>query len=278
MLPPKRVAGTQAHYQELAFAEEFDYRKRSPHLAHPQLYNRLLGQIRETLRGVERRGLPLTVLEVGAGDGAFVEPLLAYGCEVTATEMSRPSIARLDELYGGNPSFAVSFDPDGSLASLELRRFSLILFASVLHHIPDYRTTLRDTISGYLSPGGAFVSMQDPLWYPSLSFGARAFGKGTFLSWRLTQGNIRRGLRSRLRWMRNAYAEDEPSDMVEYHVVRDGVDQAAITSLFQTSFAKVEVVRYWSTPARLWQRIGERLPVHNTFGVLAEDYDGRHLD
>ncbi len=86
-------------YRDLAFAAGHDYRDGSPHLTHQQLHDRLLEQFRGALRAVDGRGLPLSVLDVGAGDGAFVEPPLAYGCDVTATEMSRPSIARLGELY-----------------------------------------------------------------------------------------------------------------------------------------------------------------------------------
>lgn len=264
-------------YQELAYAEGHDYRSESPHLNHPQLYGRLLAQLRETLRGLEGRGLPLTVLDVGAGDGAFVEPLLAYGCEITATEMSRPSIARLEELYRRSPQFEVAFDGDGSLAPLGTRRFSLILFASVLHHIPDYVAALESAVSKHLLPGGVLMSLQDPLWYPSLSRGVHAFSEVAFLSWRLTQGNLMRGVRSRARRLRNAYSENEPSDMVEYHVVRKGVDQTAISSLLQAHFEDVEVVRYWSAHAPFWQRVGERLPVHNTFAIAAENYDGRPL-
>jgi 2-polyprenyl-3-methyl-5-hydroxy-6-metoxy-1,4-benzoquinol methylase len=43
------------------------------------------------------------VLEVGAGHGGFAKPALAMGCEVTAVDMSGPSIEELKRRFGTNP-------------------------------------------------------------------------------------------------------------------------------------------------------------------------------
>jgi len=62
--------------------------------------------------------------------------------------------------------------------------------------------------------------------------------------------------------------------MVEYHVVRDGVDQDAIARLLAPRFASVDVTRYWSSHASVFQRAGERLGMSNTFAVRARDLRG----
>lgn len=258
--------------QESAHGSGYDYRAGSPHLKHAQLYDRLTDRIRGELRRVHARGLPLDILEIGAGDGAFVEPLLAVGAKVTATEMSRPSIEELDRRFGLNDAFDAVFDPEGSLAPLADRRFSVILYASVLHHIPDYLGAVTNAVDNHLAPGGCLLAIQDPLWYPSLPRGVKTTSDLMYLSWRLGKGNVTRGLASRLRRARKDLREDQPSDMVEYHVVREGVDQEAVRDALTPRFARVEVDDYWSTHSGLWQSVGARAGLKNTFAVWATDY------
>jgi SAM-dependent methyltransferase len=255
--------------QEAAHAQGYDYFAGSPHLKHRRLYEALVARLRVALRSTTERGLPPTMLEIGAGHGGFVEPVLASGWRVTATEMSRPTIAALQERYGTNPNFTAAFDADGSLAALVGRRFSLILCASVLHHIPDYLETIETAIIRHLEPGGAFVSFQDPLWYPSLARGTHLLSRAAYLWWRLGQGNYVRGVGTRLRRLRGVYDEANPSDMVEYHVVRRGVDQRRIVERLATRFERVSLIPYWSTPSDLWQRAGSASGLKNTFAVVA---------
>ena len=260
--------------QELVFDAEMDYRSVAPHLKHPRIRHQLLRRLRETVDQAEASPADVSLLEIGAGDGGFVEPALAYGYRVTATEMSRPAVARLEEQYGGNAGLEVIVDEEGSLGPLEGRRFSAVLFASVLHHIPDYLEVVSTAVSQHLKPGGALITVQDPLWYPSVSRPLRWVDQLAFLSWRLTQGNYGRGVQTRLRRMRNRYDDSNPADTVEYHAVRDGVDQRAITEALSPSFEHVELLKYWSTPTRAWQRVGESLHLENTFGVIAAGYRG----
>jgi hypothetical protein len=60
--------------------------------------------------------------------------------------------------------------------------------------------------------------------------------------------------------------------MVEYHVVRDGVDQDSIKRLLQPRFESVTLASYWSTHAPIWQSLGERLGLRNTFAVQAHGH------
>lgn len=259
----------QAHHESY-YDEDFDYRVGSPHLAHWELYDRLLGIVRRCIRDLGAAGLGLDVLEVGAGHGRYTEPVLAAGCRLTAIEASRPSLAMLEHRYGANEHFHAVFDPDGSLSEVD-SRFSLILIVSVLHHIPDYLTFLRRA-TDLLVPGGALLTLQDPLWYQRLDRPSYLLNRGGYYVWRLGQGNARQAIATLSRRVRGVYDEANPADMVEYHVVRDGVDEEAVATLLEDRFATVDLLPYWSNQLGLVQRLGDHLGMANTFGVRASGY------
>jgi SAM-dependent methyltransferase len=263
---------TVQELQETVYGEEVDYRVGSPHLAHWQLYDRLVGVLRDHVRGLAERGLPLDVLEIGAGHGGYTEPALATGCAVTAVEMSRPSLTELTRRYGTNPGFTPVFDADGSLGGTA-DRYSLILCVSVLHHIPDYLGFL-DRALDKLAPGGSLLTLQDPIWFTRAGGRSRLLDRAGFYSWRVTQGDLVRGLATTGRRLRGTYDEANPSDMVEYHAVRDGVDEQAIVDLLTPRFDAVSLLPYWSNQSAAVQRLGSRLGVHNTFGISAVDFSG----
>jgi hypothetical protein len=96
------------------------------------------------------------------------------------------------------------------------------MFVSVLHHIPDYMSFLKKA-SQRITTGGALLTLQDPAWY-SRHRVAHHPEQAAYFGWRLTQGNYISGLRTRLRRMRGLIDEKNPSDMVEYHVIRNGMD------------------------------------------------------
>lgn len=258
---------TVQELQETVYGEEVDYRVGSPHLAHWQLYDRLVEVLRDHVRGLAERGLPLDALEIGAGHGGYTEPALAAGCSVTAVEMSRPSLAELTRRLGTNDRFRGVFDAEGRLAGVG-DGFSLALCVSVLHHIPDYLSFV-DTVVDRLAPGGTFLALQDPLWYPRADRSARLLDRGSYYVWRLGQGNVARGLETLSRRVRGRYDETEPADMVEYHVVRQGVDESALLDRLRPRFTAVELQPYWSSQLSAGQRLGDRLGLSNTFGISA---------
>jgi SAM-dependent methyltransferase len=260
--------------QESAYGSDRDYRQGSPHLQHWSLHDRLSNLLRAALLEVVDAGLPATVLEIGAGHGGYTEVALAAGATVTATELSRPSVEHLEHRYRLNPALSARFDPTGDLTMLGPEQFSLVVCASVLHHIPDYETFLRDSVLRHTAPGGTFVAFQDPLWYPTVGRVNRKADRWSFLAWRVVQGRYRQGVATQLRRLRGHYDEENPADMVEYHVVRQGVDQGAVARVLEPAFDSVEVGRYWSTPSAALQRVGTRLGMSNTFYVRARSRGG----
>lgn len=265
---------TVERLQEAVYDPEFDYRFGSPHLSHYQLFERLADELRTTLAKVVRSQLPRTVLEIGAGDGGFTEPILASGYRVTATEVSASSIARLEEKYGGNPNFQAVYDPEGSLEAIGSTKFEAVVCVSVLHHIPEYKSFLLNAISEHLELGGHLFTAQDPLWYPSVPKSTRWITRIAYYSWRVTKGNYRRGIATFLRRLRGVYDDEKPGDVVEYHVVRDGVDHIALEQALAPLFEVVIVKGYWSSQSALWQRIGDRIGLRNSFSISAHGYVG----
>ena len=245
-----------------------DYDRGSPHLRHPGLRGMVETRLEETLRAVATAGGPLRVLEVGAGHGTFTHTLLDLGAEVTVTEASPASAHHLRTTFAEHERLRVFDDPTGE-AVFELQEaWDAAVVISVLHHIPDYLRFLTRLME-HLSPDGVLFMAQDPLYYPRMPRNTRRLDRAAFLAWRAVQGDYARGAATLLRRLRGIYDDSEPSDLIEYHVVRDGVDDEAIEALLAPHFERVEVFRYWSTQAPLLQRLGERTGMTTDFGVAA---------
>ncbi|KQV74412.1 hypothetical protein ASC61_05015 [Aeromicrobium sp. Root344] len=252
--------------QEINYTDEFDYDNSSPHLTHDNLRTmvetRMVKLVEQTLA---RQG-SCRVLEVGAGHGTFTRSVLDAGAQITVTETSTASADYLRRTFGD--AIEVRFDETGEEILKTEERWDIAVMTSVLHHIPDYLAFLTG-LTGLVAPGGSIFTVQDPLYYPRMSKVAHAADRATYFAWRLVQGNYGRGLATRLRRLRGTYDDAAPSDLVEYHVMRDGVDEVAIEKQLSESFESVEIFRYWSTQAKIWQRLGERTRMVTTFGVEA---------
>ncbi|HET9058344.1 MAG TPA: methyltransferase domain-containing protein [Acidimicrobiales bacterium] len=254
-------------FQDEYYSAVSDYRNGSPHLAHERLNNKLVGVLQSELENLNQRGLPLNVLEVGAGHGAFTEPLLRAGAKVTAAEMAKASADLLTARFGHFPGFNCVHNADGSFSEVG-RDYSMVVCVSVLHHIPDYASALED-LSSRVRSGGSLVVLQEPLWYPRARKSALYLNKAGYFAWRLRQGDLTRGIATQTRRLRGKYDPGNPSDMVEYHVVRSGVDEETAGALLAKDFETVEYIKYWSNQSGTAQRLGERWALLNTFGVSA---------
>ncbi|MFL0175316.1 class I SAM-dependent methyltransferase [Mycobacterium sp. SMC-13] len=264
--------GVVERSQDIAHGHGHDYTIGSPHLRHAALRKRIDERIEAVVRRVVQRKGTCAVLEIGAGHGSFTDVALAAGGAVTVTEMSRASYDYLSAKFSGVADVKVVYDADGNAPFDGQRQYDVILLISVIHHIPDYFGVIERLCDEVLHPGGVIVTFQDPVWYPRQTRWARVASSGSYLAWRLTQGEFRRGLRTRWRRLRGVYSESEPSDLVEYHVVRQGVDDKALGDLLGDRFESVEFDTYFSTQSSYLQAIGEKLLPHNTFGVVASGY------
>lgn len=255
--------------QDISHGDDHDYTVGSPHLRHDALRRRIDERIATAVNHVRRQRCGCAVLEIGAGHGSFTDTVLAAGGTATVTEMSRASFGHLAEKFSGNPDVKVLHDTDGNAPFSDDARYDVILLISVIHHIPDYLGVITRLCDSVLRPGGIVVTFQDPLWYPRQRRLGRILSWGSYFVWRTTQGELRRGMATRWRRLRGAYSESEPSDLVEYHVVRQGVDDLALVEMLCSRFVEVSVDRYFSTQSPQLQALGQRWFPSNTFGVVA---------
>ena len=182
--------------------------------------------------------------------------------------MSRPSALHLTRAYTDDPHVQVVYDADGRWAFDTTRTFDAVVCLSVLHHIPDYLAAVS-RLADITRPGGVFVSWQDPLWYSRLSKSERFAAQVAYYSWRIRRGDLVRGVATMSRRVRAMVDLSNPSDMVEYHVVRNGVDEKALQTLLSSRYESVRFERYWSTQSAWWQSWGESRGYASTFGLIA---------
>jgi 2-polyprenyl-3-methyl-5-hydroxy-6-metoxy-1,4-benzoquinol methylase len=265
---PERAGREMSDLQEALHSTGHDYEPGSPHLRHSELRGEIVRRIRTLVAEQFALSGRCRVLEVGAGHGGFTDHVAAMGADVTVTEMSRPSLDVLKGRFGANPKVRLVYDADGETALNEASTYDLVLCISVLHHIPDYLDFVHRVVEK-IAPGGAFASFQDPLWYPRRNKANLAADRVAFYAWRLGRADRFQGISNRIRRARGHFDESKPSDMVEYHVLRQGVDEEALAAQLREGFATVELWRYWSTQSRLLQTVGARAGVNTTFGLAA---------
>jgi hypothetical protein len=258
------VAVVQA--QDSEHGSSHDYVKGSPHLRHSALRVMVESQLRSLVRHQLAATGRCRALEVGAGHGTFTATLVTAGCEVTVTETSLASARLLAERFG--PQIRVSHDQSGEDILTSTDRYDLVALSSVLHHIPDYLSFL-DGLSKLVDAGGSFFTVADPLYYPRMSAWTHRADRLSYLAWRLFQGNYAQGVATRLRRAHGVYNDAEPSDLVEYHIVRDGVDEVAVRDLLSSHFRDVETFSYWASQAPALQWLGSKTPMVTDFGALA---------
>jgi phospholipid N-methyltransferase len=254
--------------QDAGHEEGHDYDKGSPHLRHDSVrgmvesrLTRLVGSHLEATRGCR-------VLEIGGGHGTFTRCLLDAGAEVTVTEASRASATRLEQSFGGPDQVEVVYDRSGEGILDSGRQWDMAVMTAVLHHIPDYLSFLERLLP-LLAAGGSLFTVADPLYYPRMPGRHHRADRGAYLVWRLVQGEYARGLATRIRRLRGVYNDTQESDLVEYHVVRDGVDEEAIAELLGPHFGDVEIFHYWASQAPIFQWLGERTSMLTDFGIEA---------
>jgi len=252
--------------------EHFDERRYvngAPHLKHASIGKWYRSLVDRSLGQIDKEPSAVDVLELGAGNGLASTPWFERRAMLTAVDSSQlmlQDLARKAAPYGIKPKLIV----DDVMNYLETTRdsFDIVTHVSMIHHVPDYLSLLARS-STTVRAGGCLITFQDPLRYDRLPKFHRFFDRASYFAWRAAQGNLKRGVKTRLRRLRGVYSPREVVDFDEYHVVRNGVDSEAIVKLLQESFDSVEVITYWSTYSRALQAFGERLRLKSSFGILA---------
>lgn len=271
MRDPDREAALRANVAAYSSVTERAYVNGAPHLKHRSIDAIYRSLVDQALVSVKSGAGPISVLELGAGSGLASTVWFERKVNLTAVDSSREMLDQLNaraQLYGARPTTIADDVLDYLDGTAE--KFDIVTHVSMLHHIPDYLDLLVRSAS-HVRTGGCLLTFQDPLRYDRLSRVNRISDRAGYFAWRAFQGNLKRGLKTRWRRLRGVYSADEVVDFDEYHVVRNGVDSAAIVDLLKTEFSRVESREYWSTYSRGLQRLGERLNLKSSFGILATD-------
>ena len=256
----------------IATYDNFDeraYVNGAPHLKHASIARIYSTLVDAAIAAVGRDPGDVSVLELGAGSGLASAPWFANRVQLTAVDSSESMLSALARRAAGHDGKVTTIVDDAvDFLTKGVTKFDVVTHVSMLHHVPDYLSLLRLS-STRVQSGGCLLTFQDPIRYRSLRFRDHFSDRASYFAWRLGQGNLKRGLKTRWRRLRGVYSPDEVVDFDEYHVVREGVDIDAIVALLRASFARVEVTRYWSTYNRRLQSLGERLGLVSSFGILA---------
>ncbi len=241
----------------------------APHIKHASLmalYSKLL--IRTLDYAKTYSELP-RILDMGAGEGSATLPFLEMGAHVTAIDSSKSQLEKLQTRCSRFSTRLILRCEDVSETLADKgKKYDIIVANSFLHHVPDYIGLLNQAI-GLLKPNGQFFSFQDPLRYDSLPGFSILFSKFAYFSFRIFQGDLIEGIRRRIRRSRGVYLENSIYDNAEYHVVRNGVDQDAISRIFEDNGIDCTIISYFSTQSPFFQHLGTFFGVKNTFAVVA---------
>jgi 2-polyprenyl-3-methyl-5-hydroxy-6-metoxy-1,4-benzoquinol methylase len=241
----------------------------APHIKHialRELFNKLIGDIFS--RAKMHTQTPL-ILDLGAGEGSATLPFLKLGAHVVAVDLSNSQLDMLKKrcVHFSN-QIEVRCENIRDTLTNNARKYDIIVANSFLHHVPDYMEMITNATS-LLSARGQFFSFQDPLRYDTLSKTTNMYSKMSYSIWRICQGDVLGGISRRLRRSRGIFREDCVHDNTDYHVVRHGVDQNAIFSLFGQLGFECKIFDYFSTQISFFQILGTALGMKNSFSIVA---------
>ena len=132
---------------------------------HGEIFNdieqeRLFLALKKSLQAVNTGSEELKALDYGCGSGNLTRHLLNLNVDVVAADVSSHFLAMVRQQY---PSERLStFSLNGKdLASLKSGSFDFIAVYSVLHHIPDYLSTIIE-LARVCKPGGIVYLDHEP--------------------------------------------------------------------------------------------------------------------
>lgn len=137
---------------------------------HGEIYNeteqgRLRESLRKTVEQVTTGGSPLLALDFGCGAGNLTAHLAELGCDVIAADVST---GFLDLVSSRTYAHKVTtFQLNGKdLAGIPNQSVDMVATYSVLHHVPDYLSLMKE-FARVLKPGGVLYidhEASDAVW------------------------------------------------------------------------------------------------------------------
>lgn len=133
------------------YARKYDKR-------HPENFNeieqaRLHDSVKNSLNYVKTGSKEITVFDMGCGTGNLTHHFLSCGVKVVSADISTEFLNIIKEKFSVNPNSS-TFQLNGEdLREISDNTYDVIGLFSVIHHIQDYFTVLKEA-SRILKPGG----------------------------------------------------------------------------------------------------------------------------
>ncbi len=136
------------------------------HKVHPEIFNpieqqRLLDKLKYVVSlidsGTKRQ---YTVLDYGCGSGNLTAHLLDLGLSVVSADISEGFLEKIRQQFANNPNSLTHLINGVDLSNIPTNSFDMIASYSVLHHIPDYLSALKD-MGRVIRPGGVLFLDHD---------------------------------------------------------------------------------------------------------------------
>ena len=106
----------------------------------------------------------LRVLDIGCGTGQSRQLYAQYAAEYTGVDLAEAELARARERFPGDRWLCC----DARELPFAAASFDLVAFSSVLHHIEDFETALREA-HRVLVPGGTAFAFDPNLLHPAMA-------------------------------------------------------------------------------------------------------------
>lgn len=230
---------------------------------------------REALRGALRRAIALLgdspkTLDAGGGTGNASLALRELGVTSVLIDASPEMISRWEQ-----KARAQGFESNAELADIEAffhqdeRRWDLIVFSSVLHHLEDPAAVLiaaRDR----LNPGGVIVTMFDPMAVDRFGHFLRRLDYGCWIALH-SPVTLARAVKRRL----TAIVRPQPPEanigaMAERHAMSGLDDEQIKARLSAAGIVVVEHERFYDARFKWIVNLSRRLKQHTHFALTLQ--------
>jgi ubiquinone/menaquinone biosynthesis C-methylase UbiE len=106
----------------------------------------------------------MRVLDIGCGTGQSRQLYAAHAAEYVGVDLAEVALARARARFPGDTWLCC----DARELPFEAESFDLVAFSSVLHHIADFETALREALR-VLAPGGAAFAFDPNVLHPAMA-------------------------------------------------------------------------------------------------------------
>jgi len=129
---------------------------------HGEIFNpieqeRLIGALGQAIAVVRTESKPLVGLDYGCGSGNLTRHLIDLGMRTVSADVSDKFLKGIERRFSGTGLSETVAINGKDLSNLESGRFDLAATYSVLHHVPDYLSIVREMCRVLKSGGVLYI-------------------------------------------------------------------------------------------------------------------------